>query len=996
MILCWFSHGSSAGTDLEAMRRHFLHPPSDCRPRTRWWWMGNAAAKEDITWQLEEMADKGIGGVEQITMEAVYEKGNVPYLSGEYFEKLGHAVQTAKRLGMNVSINFGGPGWVIGGAWVPPRDRSKCLVPTSIDLEGPQTIRMYLPRQLRRPVHSWELPAQEITRDDQLLAVVAGKRSGEGLEATPAIVLTSRVKDGAIEWQVPEGRWRLMAFWLKYTGQGDAVDHFSRSAMRRYCEYLGGRFYEELGSEFGKTVDSFFCDSFEVALAPNGVYWSEGLLEEFQRRKGYDLTVYLPAVWWDMGEITPKIRYDVNEFLHQTGLEAFFQTFLDWCAEHGVPGRIQPYGFATDTIQGAGMTPIPEMEITAGEKDAVPWFDTRIGPKKYVASGAHLYGRNLVSAEAYTFLHWQPYRATLEELKIAGDDFLRNGANLFYNHGYTCLPERDAVPSRSMGAAIHISPDNVWWNDYPLLAEYLARCCWMLRQGECTADIAVYSPLANQWTLDCLNARRWTRDFDWGSLGGLITANGYDFDLLNDDIIQNHAVVEGGRLRVRHLQYPIIILPNLQALPLATLEVIQTFVRMGGTAIALERLPGSSTGLRGYPQNDQRLREIVHELFDESREEDETAPKRYGEGLTYCIKNVIGRTDPLDRRSSALDPFVNTLRRHVHPDFDIDCNREGMRQNDGLTFIHRRLDNAELYFVTNIQDRPVHFPVTFRVRRAVPQEWNPGAGAVRPLHQYRETPEGIEIPLALAPYESTFFLFETGEPPIHVTQSSFHDIPRMTGTTLEAIVNRNGVFSAQLSHGRGKTDPVRVDDLPAPLAVEGEWILTLEGREFPRIEKTLDRLESWTLDPQTRHFSGRARYDIAFEVPSSYFQENIQLELDPGKIGNVGEFWINETPRGTVWMRGQALDLTGALRPGANRMTVYVTNTLINRISHYTGPEPIPENLVPLYGRAVPPLPRGRHSPIGFTPLPPSGLLGPVSIIPYKKMELAIPHPINQ
>ncbi len=178
----------------------------------------------------------------------------------------------------------------------------------------------------------------------------------------------------------------------------------------------------------------------------------------------------------------------------------FFETFLDWCAAHGVQGRIQPYGFSTDNIQASGITHIPEMEITAGEKDAVPWFDTRIGPKKYVASGAHLYGRNVVSTEAYTFLHWQPFRATLEELKIASDVFLKTGANKFYNHGYTCSPERDAVPTRSMGAAIHISHDNVWWKYYPCLSTYIARCCYLLRQGEYTADIAIYSPLANQWT----------------------------------------------------------------------------------------------------------------------------------------------------------------------------------------------------------------------------------------------------------------------------------------------------------------------------------------------------------------------------------------------------------------------------------------------------------------------------------------------------------------
>ncbi|MCX6625606.1 MAG: glycosyl hydrolase, partial [Acidobacteria bacterium] len=111
-----------SGQDLPALRQVFSEPPMDCRPHTRWWWMGNALSKADITWQLEQMKEQGMGGVEQITMQEVFTKGNHPYLSPEYFDLLKHAVAESKRLGMEVSINFGGPGWIWGGDWVPPED----------------------------------------------------------------------------------------------------------------------------------------------------------------------------------------------------------------------------------------------------------------------------------------------------------------------------------------------------------------------------------------------------------------------------------------------------------------------------------------------------------------------------------------------------------------------------------------------------------------------------------------------------------------------------------------------------------------------------------------------------------------------------------------------------------------------------------------------------------------------------------------------------------
>ena len=134
---------------LDEMRRSFQEPPVDCRPHTRWWWMGNALSKEDITWQLEQMREQGIGGVEQITMQAVYKHGNHPYLSPEYFDLLAHAVREAKQRHMEVSLNFGGPGWIWGGDWVPKEDRCKNLLASSVDLEGGRVFQGDLPTDAR-------------------------------------------------------------------------------------------------------------------------------------------------------------------------------------------------------------------------------------------------------------------------------------------------------------------------------------------------------------------------------------------------------------------------------------------------------------------------------------------------------------------------------------------------------------------------------------------------------------------------------------------------------------------------------------------------------------------------------------------------------------------------------------------------------------------------------------------------------------------------------
>ncbi len=895
-------------------------------------------------------------------MAPVYERGNVEFLSEEFFARLKHAIAEAKRRGMEFSVNFGGPGWVWGGEWVPKADRNKNMVASMMELRGPQTYRGELPLEAVKNPRNLSEHLARIRPEDSLLAVVAGQLEDLRLREPSLVDLTARVRGRQIEWQVPAGRWRLMAFWQVLNGE-PSVDHLSKAAMERYCNYIGGKFVEAFGEELGKTVESVFMDSFEVPVFRNGLYWSTGLLEEFRKRKGYDLTRYLPALWWEVDDLSPKIRYDTNEFLHQMGMEAFFKTFVGWAQRHGVRARIQPYGFVTDILEGAGMADIPELEITPGEKDAVPWFDTRIGPRAYTASGAHIYGRNIISVEAYTYLHWQQARDTLEELKIASDGFLRAGANKFYNHGYTGTPEREFVPARRFGAEMLISHVNLWWPYYRRLSDYVARASVVMRYGRPAASIAVYSPLANQWTLDVLNPRRWTRDFDWGDLGKLIWANGYDFDLINDDVLQNHARLADGSIRVRNLEYRLLILPNISALPLESMRRIEEYVKGGGVVVALERAPDASTGLADYANRDAQVRRISEALFRNGH---------YGKGRTYLLRQVMYRRDMLDWKSSVFDPFVKTLRAHVAPDLAIDFVRLGLRENNGLMFARRKAADADIYLLANFQDRPFEGRVKFDVSGKAPQFWNAMNGEVRAAHEYDVVGQTTEIPLRLAPFASTIVVFSGAPDPQHVRFSDFREV-LSPGV---ALASRNGTH---VCDGRA----IAVSGIPAPYLIAGQWRLTLGG-----VEKQMLRLESWTEDPTTRHFSGTGVYTISFQLPPHYIAPDLRLELSLGALGDIGEVELNGKPAGVIWMRGQALDVTGLLRAGSNQMKVKVTNTLINRVSAWKTAPPLPPDLAAIYGRGLRDSSSGMRDLYGFSPLPRSGLLGPVTITPLKEVRL--------
>jgi hypothetical protein len=971
------------------MSEAFRNPPAEARPHTRWWWMGNAITKEDITWQLEQMHEKGIGGVEQITMMEVYEKGNAPYLSDDYFELVTHAIKEAKRLGMEFSLNFGGPGWIIGGEWIAKEDSSKNMLPTHMVLEGGAKFSGEVPTDLGDYPRTGQTRPGPISKDDSILAVIAG-RIEEGVIVESSLTdLTPRLNGRNLEWDVPEGQWRLMVFWLKYTEHYNNVDHFNKGAMTRYCETLGGQFRDAFGEEFGTTVDSMFCDSFEVPMLHNGIYWSTSLMEQFNEFKGYELTPYLPAIWWEVGEISPKIRYDVNEFLHHIGLEAFFEPYLAWCEANGVKGRIQPYGFPTDILEGAGLTHIPEMEITAGEKDAVPWFDTRIGPKKYVASGAHLYGRDIVTVEAYTYLHWQPGHATLKELKISSDVFLKYGANKFYNVGYTCTPEMDFVPARRFWSEMVISHPNVWWEQYPLLSNYIARSCAVLQNGRFVGDIAVYSPLANQWTKDARNARNWTRQFDWGGLGKRLLANGYDFDIVNDDILLNKAEFDNHLILVRDLEYHALLLPNIESLPLESMKRIQEYAKGGGLVIAMERIPESSTGFENWQANDAEVKAISDEMFDTPVwRRNPTAPRDYGRGKTYHIRHIIDTSDQLEWHASATDPFLNILRDRITPDFGIDFQKQNMRENHGLIYLHKKTEDKDMYFVTNIQENAVNMPVAFRMSGRIPTEWNPYDGSITSLYEYREDGDVTWLPIRLAPYESTFVIFEDKPFKPHVVDSEFAQILRADATSATVLADRNGLQTLRLND----SPPTRfnVTGVLSDYVIAGDWKLTLEGINFPRLEKTLPILSSWTDSADTKHFSGTGEYEIEFELTEEYTANDLRLNLSLGDVGTIAEVILNGKPVGFIWMVGQTLDITDATKPGINTLCINVTNTLINRVVGLKEVPPVPEELQPRLGKGLGPGATAMKGLMEYEPLPNSGLLGPVIIKPQKEIRVAV------
>lgn len=722
----------------------FRNPPRSAKPHTRWWWPGSAVTPALLTRDLEEMKRAGLGGLEVTVVWRFFEKGNIDYLSPAWFDAVRHVLRECERLDLAAALTFA-PGWDFGGPWVAPTDRSKVLAVAWEDFTGPFSYEGPLPlfKDAGTPttgLYSYLTKVEGNPADhDQVVAVIGARLVLPGyLDGGSLVDLTDEFRGGAGRWRMEAGHWRLMAFRLRYTGQQNSsqdldnprsfvVDHLSREAMQRYLAPITEQFAREFQPWLGSTVESIFSDSFEVVPLRDTLLWSNSTLKEFARRKGYDLTIYLPALWFDIGELTPRVRYDVNDVLHQIALEFCYDPFLEACSRLGVKGRMQPhYRFNAETIAGAARAHQADTEVTTAR------FETVADPRKATASGARFAGRPIVSAEAYTFLHRERYRSTLEEMKIATDAFLRDGVTQFWNHGWLFTPEPEVAPTRDFFACERIQPWMPWWPHYKHLAAYIARASWLLRQGRFVADILLYSPQAQVWSERTIfNIEQ--RVMKYGDVPRTLLQNGYDYDLVNDGLLQNAARFANGRVELNGHSYRVILLPAITVMPMATLRALARFVESGGMVLALDRSPALAAGGEG-----------VHE----ERLVDELA--RGFERIDYGLKpNSFSPQEQPYEPLPPLRPGQRELLRRIGEHVEPQCQAA-----EGVTFHQRNIEGLELFFVTNLFPERFHGPVRFRSPRGARAElWDPMTGSIRGGGR------GPELRLMLEPWESVFVLF---------------------------------------------------------------------------------------------------------------------------------------------------------------------------------------------------------------------------------------------
>jgi len=716
--------------------------------------------------------------------------------------------------------------------------------------------------------------------------------------------LTGRMRaDGSLDWTPPAGRWVVLRFGYSLTGRtnfpspreglGLEVDKLNRADVEMYMNSYLRRYAKGLGAEgIGpRGVRYMLTDSYEAG--PQN--WTDDMLEQFRLRRGYDARLWLPVFAGraiESASASDRFLWDFRKTIGELMVEAHYGQISASLQQRGM-GR---YGEAHEhgrAFIGDGMAAKKGADIPMGAM----WATSSLGvtPEEYdadireSASVAHIYGKSLVAAESFS-AYGNTYGFAPETLKPIADRELAMGVNRFVIHSSVHQP--DSKP----GPGIGLGPVGQWFTRKETWAEqagswldYLTRSSYMLQQGRVIADIAyLYGEDTNVTAL--FNA------------SPTPVPEGYQFDFVNADALVHELTIRGGRIVSRGgMEYRILALdPTTRRVSVPVLRKIRDLVRAGAVVVGTK-----PTRTPSLADDESEFHAIVAELWGATPGE-----RSVGSGKVFADLSLATAMAAMQ-----LAPDVTFTKPSA----------------EELRFVHRALDDGDIYFISSGAARPQVLEASFRLTGRAPELWRADTGTIAPL-SYRVKSGRTIVPLRFGPSDAAFVVF------------------RKPNTAQSVSVKQ----------------PVR----EVPTVLEGPWEVSFPANLGAPAHARLDRLYSWTdsADPGIKYFSGTATYSKLATLDRDWRRGFSRVLLDLGSVKEVAEVLVNGRSVGVLWKPPFEIDVTDALKVGDNRIEISVTNLWPNR----------------LIGDKQP----GAHK-IAFasfdpyeatSPLLPSGLLGPVTL----------------
>lgn len=747
-------------------------------------------------------------------------------------------------------------------------------------------------------------------------AVAAAARPAASADASDVVDLTGNLT-GDAKWQVPAGRWQIDLFGgvtLVDDSQGYSrsyVDLLDDEPVELFLDIVPGEYHRRFGRYFGTVVPGFWDDEPFFASAEahfKRLPWSP-TLDRALRDVGVEPGVAYASAFDDLGR---RGRIARGHFWQAVSnrFARYFERQARWYDERGVslitnplydetaPAKRIPSTGDLHKVNQWAQVPggdIITAEYVAGEQTMLP---------RNPVSVAHQMGRERALMEMFGNMGWQVTPSFVHA--TVGAQATR-GVNLAVLHALWTDETHVYFPPP-------FGPRAPWWWAMKPLAEWIGRVMEVAR-GTSAARTALLQPQRA--------AEQWTGTDRQGEVDGALADAAYaleraqvDFDLLHegalagDDQLLCQARVHGGVLAVGAARYELVVLPATYTLDAACVRTLASFVRAGGTVVAVGDLPADDAD-----GNDRSLTRGLSDLFGAAV----PGSRRYGAGRAVRVADASGlraATHEAGVAAAVLEPAGDAVR---------------------VLRVSRGTDTAFLF--NNESGTAVETTATLPVD-GVPELWDPLTGDTGPAPLYRTSKRGIHLPVSLAPYETRIAVVRRGGAATpHLTSSPLPVIAvAEAGRSLRVTVEASAPGEHRLTGvagGHTYEGTVRVDDALAPLAVTGDWTLTLERDDATPVTGPLG---SWT--DVDRLFSGSGTYTITVRVERSVL-DGRRVLLDLGEVRDVAAVTVNGTALEPLLWAPFVVDVTDSVVAGDNRLEVRVANTLSNERN-----KPLPSGLL--------------------------------------------------
>lgn len=757
-----------------------------------------------------------------------------------------------------------------------------------------------------------------------------GATSGDRL-----VELTGELGDGST-WRVPEGDWLIDVFGgtpLIDDSQGYSrsyVDLLDDEPVELFLDIVPGEYHRRFARYFGNVIPGFWDDEPFFASAEahfKRLPWSPTLAAALRKTGTEPGTAYATA-FDDLGR-TGRITRGRYWQAVSDRFAGYFRKQSQWYEKRGVALITNPLYDET--------SPSKRIVSTGDLHKVHQWAQVPGGDiitAEYVAGQPTMIPRNPVSVAHQMGRD----RALLECFGNMGwqvaPDFVRalvganaaRGVNLTVLHALWTDEQRVFFPPP-------FGPRAPWWWAMEPIADWIGRVMEVAR-GTSGARTALIQPqrAAEQW-------RGTTRQ---GEVDGAFTDAAYalesaqvDFDLVHEGALSGdpellaHARVHQGRLVVGEAAYDLAVLPVTPTLDAAAVARLDAFARQGGTVVAVGTLPQEDADGR-----DRTLERALSALFGDAV----PGSRRVGAGTAVRVAGTAALGDAARDAGVAaavLEPQAPVVR------------------------VLRTTRGKDVAFLLNNESGAPVDTVAVLPADGVPELWDPVTGTVRPAPVHRQQKHGgVRLPLRLAPYETLAVVVRAGDRPRpHLTDSTLPAAAIASVTAAGQTLRVTAVLDAPGDHvltgtdgGRAYRGTVSVTDPLAPVPVAGDWTLTLQRAGATPVTGPLG---SWTaVEPL---FSGSGVYTTELVLDAGTL-DGRGFRLDLGQVREVAQVTVNGTELPPLLWTPYTADVTDLLRAGRNTLTVRVSNTLSNE----------------------------RNKPL------PSGLLGPVTLRPYRKVTAAL------